>query len=549
MSRPLAAFFDEVLDFLWSASPTMATSLGVHDHDHRLVDWDPAALEARLQALAAYRRDLARRIASDGPSTAAEALDARLLGDLLESERRILEEVRAPFRDPGAYLEEILYGVYYLVQREFAPLPERASRVAARLREAVRLLRLGEANLSDPRVIPRAWVEAALRQAEGSLGFFRDLDRDLAPRAGAAEKDLRAALAGAIQAIDRFMGHLRGRLLTEARGDFAIGRDLFDFLLRTQHGLELDAGALRAFGAEQVALTQERLVAAAGAFDPGTSWQELVAAWKADHPTREEFAADYRREVDRARDFVLRKRLVTFPPGERLHVVETPSFQRSICPFAAYLAPGPFEAEQDGYFWVTPPEDGQPAPVQAKHLQDHLRPGIPGTTVHEAYPGHHLQLSLANRIDSRVRRSVGTPVLVEGWAFYCEQLMAEEGYYEDPRSRVLQLKDALWRSCRVLIDVGLHTEGMTIDQAVAMLHDVARLEVTTAHGEVLRYTRTPTQPMSYAAGKQEILRLREDYRRLRGAAFRLREFHDRLLSFGSIPIALIRERLLAGPPS
>jgi uncharacterized protein (DUF885 family) len=171
------------------------------------------------------------------------------------------------------------------------------------------------------------------------------------------------------------------------------------------------------------------------------------------------------------------------------------------------------------------------------------------TVAHEGYPGHHLQLSTAGRIASAVRRYYCTPVFVEGWAFYCEQLMAEEGFYVDPRSRVLQLKDQLWRACRVVIDVGIHTRGMSLDDAAAMLHEVARIEVPSARGEVLRYSRSPTQPLSYAVGKREILKLREDCRRKQGAAFRLRRFHDDLLGFGSIPIGLIRGRMLEEAPA
>ena len=215
-----------------------------------------------------------------------------------------------------------------------------------------------------------------------------------------------------------------------------------------------------------------------------------------------------------------------------------------MCPFAAYVPPGVFESDQRGFFWVTPPSDDATPEAIESCLQNHLHPGIPGTVAHEGYPGHHLQLALANRSGRRVRHLFVTPVLIEGWAFYCEELMAEEGFYEDRRARVLQLKDQLWRACRVVIDAGMQTRGMSVEEAVRMLVEVACLEEPSARGEVLRYTRSATQPMSYAVGKEEILGLREAYRRLRGAAFTLREFHDRLLSFGSIPVSFISQRVL-----
>jgi uncharacterized protein (DUF885 family) len=177
-------------------------------------------------------------------------------------------------------------------------------------------------------------------------------------------------------------------------------------------------------------------------------------------------------------------------------------------------------------------------------MQGHVVPGIPITAVHEGYPGHHLQISLANRAATKVRRQIWTPVMVEGWALYCEELMGERGFYLDPRTRLLQLKDYLWRSCRVVIDVGLHTGTLSDQEAARLLVDTAKLDPAGAAGEVKRYTKTPTQPLSYAVGKREILKLREDLRKVEGTAFSLRGFHDRLLQFGSIPIAHIRSRIV-----
>ncbi len=544
MTPSLTRLLEEAVRFLWSASPTLATAIGVHDYDDRLIDWDPGAIEDRLRAFSSHREAIARSVERTPSQTPDDALDARLLLDHLEIERRLLSEVRLPFRDPGVYLEEILHGVYCLAQRDFAPLPERAHRVALRLREAPRLLQQGIRNLADPSVVPALWVGAALEQVQGSAEFLARLEEELVPVAGAAAGDLRRAVGEALHAMGRFTDHLRGRLGPRARGPFAIGSDLYDFLLKAQHGLEFDAQSLGDFGRDLVALAEKRLKEAAERIDPGRTWRDLVIDWKEDHPRAQDFLTDYRKEVEKVRDFVKRRDLVTFPQGERLLVVETPAFQRALCPFAAYVAPAAFESERAGIFWVTPPDPKAPPEAQERHLQDHMRPAMPGTTAHEAYPGHHLQLSIAARVESKVRRTLSTSVLVEGWAFYCEQLMAEEGYYDDPRSRALQLKDQLWRSCRVVLDVGLQTGGMKVEEAVAMLRDVACLEEASARGEVIRYTRTPTQPMSYAAGKHAILELREEVRARRGAAFSLREFHDRFLSYGSIPIARIRERLL-----
>ena len=444
--------------------------------------------------------------------------------------------------------DEILYGVYYLTEREFAPLPARAHAAARRLLEVPRLLRQARSNLSDPAVIPREWVVAALQQFQGGLAFLSHLARDFAARAGAAAPEFERACVEALRALQEFGDFLRGRVLGQARGSFAAGKNLFELLLRAQHGIEPDTDALDEFGRRLMTDTEARLAEAARAIDARRPWQDMVGEWKADHPSEGRLVEEYGREVKRARDFILARGLATLPDGESLRVVETPPFQRTVTPFAAYVAPAPFEEGREGILWVTPPDAGSPAEARARMLQDHMRPAIPATVAHEAYPGHHVQLSVACDIPSRVRRSCATPVLVEGWAFYCEELMAEQSYYEDARCRVLQLKDVLWRASRVVIDVGLHTRGMTVEQAAAVLAEVARLELPNARAEVLRYTRMPTQPMSYAVGRQAIFDLRETIKRRRGAAFDLKRFHDELLSYGSIPIALIRNRMLAAPP-
>jgi uncharacterized protein (DUF885 family) len=544
MSHRLDKLIGGVLDSLWVASPATATLLGVHEHDDRLADFDPLVLESHRRSLSHSRQQLSSILRGRPALTRGQAIDARILDVLLQVESRSMEELRLPFRDPTVYLEEILFGVYSLVQRDFAPLDERARSLSSRLKEVPRCLRQARENLKRVEVVPAPWVEAALQLAEGSLSFLRQLERELPGRVGTAGPDLRVRLNGAMSDIEDYRRFIRERLAGSASGDFAVGRKFFEFLLREQHGLELDAEALHDLGMRLIASARSALSEAAHRIVPGRTWWELVDQWKSDHPPRPRLLREYENTVERARGFVQEHRIATIPAGERLSVQETPPFQRALCPFAAYIMAGPFEARQDGVFWMTPPGEGADPEGDAAILREHLRPGIPLTAVHEGYPGHHLQLTQANTNASRVRRQFMTPVLVEGWAFYCEEMMAEEGFYDDPRTSVLHLRNQLWRACRIVIDVGLQTRGMSQKEAATMLCDVAGLEPSSARGEVLRYARSATQPMSYAVGKQAILDLREDYRRLQGASFRLQEFHDRFLSFGSIPVALIRELVL-----
>ncbi|HVY60558.1 MAG TPA: DUF885 domain-containing protein, partial [Planctomycetota bacterium] len=213
-------------------------------------------------------------------------------------------------------------------------------------------------------------------------------------------------------------------------------------------------------------------------------------------------------------------------------------------PYAAYLPPAAFEARQDGFFWVTPVEKGAPAERREEQLAGHALHSIPVTAVHEAFPGHHVQLLHANRASSKPRKLSATSSFCEGWALYCEELMAEEGYYGDPKARLLQLRDLLWRAYRVVIDVKLHLQQMTVEEAIDLLVDGAFCERSNAVAEVKRYTLTPTQPMSYLIGKREIVSLRDEWKQQKGERFKLKEFHDKLLSFGTVPLGLVREAML-----
>jgi uncharacterized protein (DUF885 family) len=320
---------------------------------------------------------------------------------------------------------------------------------------------------------------------------------------------------------------------------FAIGRELFDFRLKREHLLPYDTESLLEFGEQSVQSTMRALEKAAAQIDGAKPWFELVESLRTNHPDEQHLLAEYRSSVEEARRFVDERGLLTMPVDDRLDVVETPPFMRPTIPYAAYMPPGAFESRQHGLYYVTPVNGQLSRGERAEQLLGHNRYGMLLTNVHEAYPGHHVQLVKANGSASPASRVFESTVLIEGWALYCEQLVLDECMTADPRIRLFQLKDQLWRACRVVIDVKLHTGLMMVDEAVNMLVEVARLERPNAIGEVRRYTQSPTQPMSYLTGKQQIMELRERERKRLGPRFDLRIFHDRLLSYGSIPISLM----------
>jgi uncharacterized protein (DUF885 family) len=283
-----------------------------------------------------------------------------------------------------------------------------------------------------------------------------------------------------------------------------------------------------------------------GEVAPGKNWKDVIDERKGNHPSADGLRAAYEEHMKRARDFVVGKGLVPIPPGETLRVVDTPAFIRTTIPYAAYLNPGAFDEKQEGIFVVTPVDRGAPAEVQEEQLKGHSHPSMVLTALHEAYPGHHLQLVWSNRAPSKVRQICFDTVFAEGWALYCEEMMKEAGFYESKEIQMFQLKDMLWRAARVVIDVGLHTRTMNFDEAVEFLISEAVVERSNAMAEVRRYTNSPTQPSSYAIGKAEIVSLRGEEERRLGPRFNLSQFHERLLSSGTIPFKLMKMEFTAG---
>ncbi len=550
MNKEFNKLVDEVLEFRWKDSPVSATFSGIHKYDDKLDKTDPESRRQHLKRAKEYLKKLDRftpvskthsekaRLSID------EKMDWKMLRNSLEVEIAWEEKLRWLQRLASIYPETALFGSYILILRDFAPLSQRMKSVLGRLKQVPRLMKEGKENLRRGKDIPKIWTEIAIETTVSGKEFFKQMIPLFAEKVPRLKKELLAANQKAISAFDDYEDFLKKRLLPRSKGSFAVGEKFFNFLLSVHHQLPYTADDLLSMGNRIIKETQAEMKFLAKKIDPQKSWSGIVADLKKKHPSQKNLLSFYKKEMAKARDFVKKRDLVTIPKGESLIIVETPIFQRNVIPYGAYMPPAPFEKKQEGMFWVTPINEKLPQKQQEEQLQGHNSNGAVLTALHEAYPGHHLQLVHSNKIKSKVRRQFGTSLFAEGWALYCEELMYEEGFYTKPQTRLLQLKDQLWRACRVVIDASLHTHRMSFDRAVEMLVDVAKLEKTNAIAEVKRYSYDPTQPMTYIMGKMEILKLRDDFKKAVGKAFNLKKFHDQLLSYGTIPVRMVRERML-----
>lgn len=551
-SADAQAAFDKLarkyFDWVTKQYPELATYLGIHDQDNKLTNFTQKSVEERRAKVKEFHKAF-KALGVRGLDLDSK-IERQLIVDTLEVEIAVDKTWSPIERDPSLYLNTGVYGCYAITIRECGDAPEAAAKMTERLLGIPKLLAAGRKLVDNP---TRLNCEVAMMSGGGAITFFKDTVAKFAKRV--KESKIRSAMREAAQeaeeAVNSYMDWIKTELLPVASPDFAIGTELFNLLLRKRHQLEINSDDLLKLGKQEYERTVKQLEQIANQINKraGTqyTWENLVEYIKKDHPTNSELVQYYSDEMKRAKRFVIEHRLLDIPEGEKIEVVATPEFARPVIPFAAYISPAPYEKEQRGVFWVTPVDREMNPEEMERQLRDHCTHGIVVTALHEAYPGHHLQLTVANQLNRRpLRMLLDSTVMVEGWALYCEQMMWEQGFYDDLRARLLQLKDQLWRACRVIIDVSLHTGRMKFSDAVDFLVDKAKLERANAEAEVLRYCRTPTQPMSYVVGKRQVLEVLADYKAKRGPAFNLPQFHNEFIQHGTLPIRQIR--LLMGLP-
>lgn len=540
--RAFEKLVNDFLDDRWKFTPTEATFEGVHDYDGEMDQLDENSIEEFLRKEEKYLSEL-KNFRDSGRLSPERMLDLEILHGYLRrdiAEDRHFNRYR---RDPSVYINHAVFSCMALLIRDFAPKEVRLRALIKRLGEVPRLLLQGMDNLRRAETIPAVWIDIAVKSADAAQKFFSDIILNVSGEVEEFKNEILASATLASKAFKNYSEFLSGELSQKPKGDFAAGKEYFEFLLRDFHMLPYGVDEIEKIGSEYIEKTLDEIKKLAAEISPGKDWTEVIEEVKSDAPPGESLLNHYREEMLRTRDFIVRNDLVTIPDNESLQIVETPASHRMTLPYAAYLSAPPFEKEQRGIFWVTPVDSDAGETAMKEQLAGHSKAAIAVRTLHEGYPGHHLQFLHANRVDSKIRRIFGTPVFAEGWALYCEEMMREQGYLKDKKTRLIQLKDQLWRACRIVIDVRLHTGKYTFDEAVDLLVDVARLERGNAVAEVNRYTQSPTQPMSYLIGKIEIEALMRSYRG-KFPDKSLKEIHNRLLSFGTIPVSLVRNSML-----
>ena len=516
--------------------PMLASALGIHDTDDQLGD---GTEEAVLHGLAADRAHLAQVEALDANGLSAEAAFERDL-EIHDVRLSIFEtdEVRLWARRSHV-LDAIGDSIFLLFARDHAPLAERFEAIAGRLGAIPAYLEDAKTRATTPQV--RLWQTMEIGTADELPTF---LDEVVAAGDGVLDpsglRRLTRAADAAKVAGELYRDWLESTL-ADGTDEWPLGRERHDAMVGLRAFDGLDADAILASGWERLAEERDARAAAAHEIDPDADVQTVIDRVKADGPGDFDRALDaYRDAMLRARAHLIEHDLITVPDDERIEVLATPEYLREVLPFAAYFDPAPFDADPKGLYVVTPAVHGDP-----DAMLEHNFAAISNTSIHEAYPGHHLQMDAARRSRSLTRLLTDAPEFTEGWGMYSELMMREHGFDTDPHYRLVMHTDAIWRACRMILDVRMHRGELSVEEATDFLQTETGFQRSNAAAEVEWYTYRPTYPLSYLLGRTLLLGLRADEQRRLGDAFSLKGFHDTLLRNGSLPISFHR-RLLEG---
>lgn len=542
-------------------SPIGATTLGDHRFDSLVDDVSDAA---RQRERAFYQRSLAELAKLDKKSLNREnQVDYQLLTQQLRGDVWRLDVLQEWAWNPVAYTQLTGGAIYGLMAREFAPLEKRLMHVADRLEKLPKLYEQIRVAL-DAKRVPPIHAETAVKQNRGLISILDNMVKPHREKLSEADRTrLDKAITLAVEATEQHQRWLEKELQPNAKGNFRIGPKLFDAKLEFSLGSKLSRQdvreraefELRRVRAEMYSIARGVMLKA----DPKSEAPEkptpeqqqavITAALEkayAEIPARDGIVDFAKKSLEMTTEFVRKRDLVTIPP-DPLDIILMPEFQRGVS--IAYCdSPGPLDVGQKTYYAVSPiPADWTDKQVTS-FLREYNFRSIHDLTIHEAMPGHFLQLAHSNRSSRRLRALLSSGTFVEGWGVYAEQLMSEEGFLDrDPLMRLIALKWYLRGIANAILDQAIHVDGMNrVDAMKLMVHDTFQEEREAA----LKWVRaqlTSTQLSTYFVGYQEHRDLRTAAEKTWGDKFTLKRYHDGTLSFGSPPVRFVKALLLEEP--
>jgi uncharacterized protein (DUF885 family) len=534
------------------ASPEQATDLGDHRFDGELTDY---SAEVRAKDLATQKEFREKLSAIDGSQlTGANSIDFRILKENIDYQIFRDEELKEPEWNPLVYMQSLANSLYLLVARDFAPAEQRISNLRQRMEKIPRVIAQAKANLQHP---PRIHTETAIEQTQGAINLARTELAPLLDQAPQMKKELAPLQDKTAVALEDYKKWLQNDLLPRSDGDFRLGAEKYRRKLRFALASDLPLEEIMKRAKADLEQTQTAIYETAlplyKKYFPNADEKTLADKRKItaavldklaeQHPTDATVVGLAKKIVGEASDFVKQHDLVSIP-NVPLDVIAMPEFKRGVA--IAYCdAPGPLDKNGKTFFAVAPTPKDWSKERKESFFREYNNYMIRDLTVHEAMPGHFLQLARANefRAPTLVRAIFQSGSFIEGWAVYCEQMMAEQGY-GGPDVKMQQLKMRLRAICNAILDQSIHAGNMTEKEAMALMTKEGYQQEGEAVAKWKRARLTSAQLSTYFVGATEHLDLRAAEQNKLGSDFNLQKYNDQVISYGNPPVKYVRELML-----
>jgi uncharacterized protein DUF885 len=547
----LAPFFESY----YRLRPVNATFTGVHDHDGRLPDWSPDGLGAAADEMRRLRAALESQRAGTDDLADVTVRDRELATAFLDVQLAEHDSRRFQRGNPSLALGEAIFGVIALMTRPFAPSADRAAAAVERL-DAVGPFLDGARRAVGRQPIPDEWRRRALRECDGAAWLLCDgvpswIRIDAIDDATGGGLLAAAERAGA--AFEAFRAWLTRDVETAPGGRYACGGELFDLLLSRGHWCARSRRDLSAEARDRLDEALARLDERARRVASG-GWPEVQERLASAHPSIDDYLPTYERLWDACRRSAIEHDLVTWP-AYPLRFVPIPLHTRAAAPYLYYLhyrSPAPFDRLTVHDYVVTPIEPDMGEDDRRRRLRATNTSVIAlNHVVHHAAIGHHVQNFYAYAGPSAIGRIAAVDcasrigmfqggTMAEGWACYATDLMDDAGFFT-PEESIAQQHTRARLLARAVVDIGLHEGTLAFDDAAAIYRDRVGMAPEAARAEVCKNSMFPGAAVMYWLGAEGLHELRRDRQRVEGQAFSLGRFHDRVLSFGSIPVPLLAE--------
>lgn len=547
--------FSLLLFMSCNSSPDQPTTDASHQLETFLAGFTPSTGRNRRAAhddlskksfeesLAKTKEQLAALRAIDPAQlTGDDLVDWKFAQSLLVGRELEQERMQPWKRDPRLYMS--FTGISDVIGKPGEP-STKIEEISERLTLAPIQLSNGMSLLDT--YVPR-FQELSLFMAENGYVLFDKELSDFIAKAGAEGAALTDLSKAARASLEKYIAFLKDELPKRPLGDFAIGQETYNLMLKGQYLLDYSSDSLYAYGWKMFNNTVAELEVLAKKIDPNKTWQQLVIEIKNEYPDPNKMIEAHQEWVDKAGEHIKSKDLITIPWEERVNVVPRAEYLRKTSYYGNFSSAK--AKDQDSIYtseWmINPYEEQWDTKRKQEYLVEHDWGVIIVTAPHETYGGHHVQGLYQLHNPRPLRRNNGISIFSEGWGLYNEQLMQETGFFPNERIHLRQLQLRLWRNARVIYDVGMHTGKLSYEEAINLMTEKVGFLRWAAQLEIDSSTASPGYFIGYFTGMMEILKMREAFKQKMGEQFSLKDFHDRLMKIGNMPPALMNEALFNG---